>query len=87
MPYPELTSPTSVDLKNAAATLPTLHKRVVDQQQRVEIRQKGIAGIAVMISKEELDAMERALVILSRGSVSRRASGMLRKLAQASSVD
>jgi hypothetical protein len=77
---------TSVNLEKATELLPSLHKRVVHQQHRVEIRQKGIVGAAVMISKQELDAMEEALVILSRGSVSRRASTMLHKLAQHSSI-
>lgn len=54
----------SVGLKEGMRQLPSLHKRVVNTRARVEIVGDSPEA-AVLISKVELDSLERALEILA----------------------
>jgi hypothetical protein len=54
-----------VELNQLPAGLRDLHQRVVGQTGRIELRD-GDGPACVLISKSELDALERALDILSQ---------------------
>ena len=56
----------SVDIRLAASQLLRLHERVAQERGRIEITRDGWDESCVLISRTELESMERALEILSR---------------------
>lgn len=65
------------DVIHAAELLTELHEQVIRRQRRIELTRDGES--CVMISKQELDALERALEILAKTDGFR---SMSRKIAQ-----
>ena len=55
----------ALDITRVRRTLAKLHEQVACGNGRVEIRRRGCEDVCVMISKAELEALERALEILS----------------------
>ena len=55
----------SMDVTAAAADLAKLHARVCLDRGRIEITRSGCDESCVLISRDELEALERALEILS----------------------
>ena len=53
------------DVSIVAPALASLHEHVTRTSARVEITRRGTDARCVLISKQELDALERALEILS----------------------
>ena len=56
---------TSYDVSVIAPVLENLHEHVTQTKRRVEITRRGSDERCVLISKEELFCLERALAILS----------------------
>ena len=55
----------ALDITRVRRTLAKLHQQVACGNGRVEIKRRGCQDVCVMISKAELEALERALEILS----------------------
>ena len=55
----------ALDITRVRRTLAKLHEQVACGTGRVEIRRRGCQDVCVMISKCELEALEKALEILS----------------------
>lgn len=55
----------ALDITRVRRTLAKLHEQVACGSGRVEIRRRGCQDVCVMISKCELEALEKALEILS----------------------
>ncbi len=55
----------SLELSHAREALARLHEQVSFGKGRVEIRSRGSDQVCVMISKSELEALEKALAILA----------------------
>lgn len=55
----------ALDITRVRRTLAKLHEQVACGTGRVEIRRRGCDDVCVMISKCELEALEKALEILS----------------------
>src|SRR5687767_10637953 len=55
----------ALDITRVRRTLAKLHEQVACGSGRVEIRRRGCEDVCVMISKCELEALEKALEILS----------------------
>ena len=55
----------ALDITRVRRTLAKLHEQVACGAGRVEIRRRGCDDVCVMISKCELEALEKALEILS----------------------
>jgi len=58
-PYP------TVDMNKVGRIIRKLHDQVVGQRRRVEITRAGCQDSLVMISKAELETLERALAIFA----------------------
>lgn len=56
---------TSYDVTLIASNLQQLHEYVTRAFGRIEITRPGSEQVCILISKEELDSLERALEILS----------------------
>ena len=56
----------TLDVTRFRLELADLHTQVANGQGRVEITRNGTPDVCVLISKTELDSLERALEILSR---------------------
>ena len=54
-----------VDMTRVGRSIRKLHDQVVGQRQRVEITRAGSDDTCVMISRSELETLERALGILA----------------------
>ena len=55
----------ALDITRVRRTLAKLHEQVACGSGRIEIRRRGCQDVCVMISKCELEALEKALEILS----------------------
>jgi hypothetical protein len=75
----------SVDVKRASEILRRLHQDVVLEKKRVELFD-SVAGLSVIISKEELEGLERALAILSNTNDVREMAEMLKAVARRSNM-
>lgn len=71
------------DLSLIASNLHQLHEHVTRTLGRVEITRAGSEQRCVLISKQELDSLERALEILSDTDDVRDMSGKIAQLAAA----
>ena len=71
----------SLDLSKAHTTLPELFQHVIVNRGRVQI--DGGDGACVLISKEELDALEHAIELLSDSDGVRSMCGALAQVAGA----
>jgi PHD/YefM family antitoxin component YafN of YafNO toxin-antitoxin module len=72
----------TIDVEQSNTDMARLHAQVLRNQSRVEVRSP--AGISVLISKSELDSLERALEILSQTETMRQ---MRQELARVASID
>ncbi len=72
----------TIDIDAAMAKLPDLHQHVVLHTRRIELR-GGDGSSCVLISKTELDSLERALEILSDTEEVRAMRGHLERLGAA----
>jgi hypothetical protein len=75
----------SVNIKQASEILRQLHQDVVLEKKRVELFD-SVAGLSVIISKEELEGLERALAILSNTHDVQQMAEMLKAVARQSSA-
>jgi PHD/YefM family antitoxin component YafN of YafNO toxin-antitoxin module len=71
------------DVAIAAQTLAQLHEYITTQDARVELTRAGSDERCVLVSKRDLDALERAVVILSNTEDMRTVSEKLAQLAAA----
>jgi len=71
------------DVSLAAQTLPQLHEYVTSQDARVELTRPGSDERCVLVSKRDLEALEKAVVILSNTEDMRTVSEKLAQLAAA----
>ncbi len=71
----------SLKLSQFRHSLDDLHERVVVGRGRVEITRDGCDDACVLISKAELEALEHALEVLSRGEEYRAMCDILSQLA------
>lgn len=55
----------TLDVTRFRRALASIHEQVAGGHGRVEVKRKGCDDVCVMISKAELEAMERALEILA----------------------
>ncbi len=69
------------DVGHVMQTLETLHDDVVRFKGRIEITRSGGDGACVLMSKAELDSLERALAILSDTDGIKATSGQIAQLA------
>jgi PHD/YefM family antitoxin component YafN of YafNO toxin-antitoxin module len=56
----------TVDLTQFRRTLASLHQTVAGKKGRVEITRRGCDDVCVVISKSELECLERALEIFAQ---------------------
>ena len=75
--------PQSYDVSLIASNLTTLHEYVARTKGRVEITRAGSDDRCILISQEELAALERALEILSDTDDVRNMCGQIAELAAA----
>jgi PHD/YefM family antitoxin component YafN of YafNO toxin-antitoxin module len=71
------------DLTRARKDLSSIYRKVADENARVEIRQPGDGQGCVVISKAELDSLEKALAVLSDAKAVRSLSNSLAQVAAA----
>ena len=71
------------DVSLIASNLASLHAFVTRTNGRIEITRPGTDDHCVLISKDELDALERALEILSDTDTVRAMCGQISELAAA----
>jgi PHD/YefM family antitoxin component YafN of YafNO toxin-antitoxin module len=71
----------SYDVGHVGRSLEKLHDEVVRFKGRIEITRNGCDDCCVLISKQELDSLERALAILSDTDGVRAMSGQIAQLA------
>ncbi len=71
----------SYDVGHAGRTLDKLHDDVVRFRGRIQVTRIGCDDCCVLISKAELDSLERALAILSDTDGVRAMSGQIAQLA------
>lgn len=57
----------AMDVTRFRKTLTELHEQVGRMRGRVEVKRRGCDDVCVLISKTELEALERALEILASG--------------------
>jgi len=74
------------DIAIAAESLTQLHEYVAGSNARIEITRQGSNERCVLISKQELDALERALNILSNTEDVRHISEKIAQLIAAATV-
>jgi PHD/YefM family antitoxin component YafN of YafNO toxin-antitoxin module len=74
---------TTCDVAVAAQTLAQLHEYVTSHDARVEITRAGSEERCVLVSRGDLEALERAVVILSNTADVRTISEKLAQLAAA----
>jgi len=55
----------TLDVTHARRELAKLYERVARDRARIEVRRRGSDESCILISKAELDSLERALAILS----------------------
>ncbi|WP_428938739.1 hypothetical protein [Fontivita pretiosa] len=72
----------TIDVEQTNGQMARLHAQVLREQSRIQVRSE--AGISVLISKSELDGLERALEILSQTETMRQ---MRQELARVASMD
>lgn len=72
----------TLDVEQTNGQMVRLHAQVLREQCRIQVRSE--AGLSVLISKSELDGLERALEILSQTDTMRQ---MRRELARVASMD
>ena len=77
----------SLDVSHAQKELAKLYEKVARDKERVEITQPGTEQRCVIISKEELDSLERALEILADSDQVKALRDSLSHLAAASEQD
>ncbi len=70
----------SLDVTRARQTIQELYEQVADGKGRIELTREGSHETCVMISKTELDYLEKALEILSDGDDMRNISRSLERL-------
>jgi hypothetical protein len=58
----------SIDVANLRSAIARIHEQVADGHGRVELTREGCDDICVMLSKAELESLERALEIFSSTS-------------------
>jgi len=68
----------SIRVPKAQEVLADLHQEVVLQNGRVEMFSDDLEGTSVIISKQELQSLEKALAILSDGDAIQQLHEMLR---------
>ena len=73
----------SYDVNVIASNLPSLHEHVTRTLERIEITRPGSEERVVMVSKRELDSLEKALEILSDTEDVRDLSDKIAQLAAA----
>lgn len=71
----------SLDVGDAARELPALHRRVIETRSRIELTRDGSDEPCVLISKAELECLERALEILGDSESVKQLSGEIAQLA------
>lgn len=76
-------SAATLDLTMAGKELAHLYQQVTQDGQRIEIADGGSHSSCVIISKQELDALEKALEILSNTDSVRELSASLAQAAAA----
>lgn len=77
---------TSYDLRDASADFASLHRRVIESGRRVEINCENSGTACVVISKAELDCLERAVEILGDSEAVKALCGELAMLASRSNA-
>lgn len=75
----------TLDVTRVRRALAGIHERVALGIGRVEIKRRGCDDVCVMISKAELEALERALDILSESAEYKSMCETLTQLAAATS--
>ncbi len=76
----------SYDVSIVAPNLESLHEHITRTKGRIEITRRGTDDRCVLISKEELECLERALEILSHTEQYRDLSGHIAAIATADLV-
>ncbi len=76
-------SHSTFDLTHARRDLAAIYRRVADDHARVEIRRHGDGQGCVVISRAELEGLEKALEILSNARAVRSLSASLLQVAAA----
>lgn len=71
----------SYDVANVGRSLAKLHEEVVRFRGRIELTRDGCDDCCVLISKTELESLERALAILSDTDGVKAMSGQIAQLA------
>lgn len=71
----------SYDVGHVSRSLEKLHEDVVRFKGRIEITRNGCDDCCVLISKDELESLERALAILSDTDGVKAMSGQIAQLA------
>jgi PHD/YefM family antitoxin component YafN of YafNO toxin-antitoxin module len=57
----------TLDVTHARRELARIYEQVTRDRRRIELRRRGSEESCILISKAELDGLERALAILSDG--------------------
>jgi hypothetical protein len=55
----------TIDMTRVGKSIRQMHDQVCGEKRRIEITRTGCDDVCVMISKKELDSLERALQILA----------------------
>ncbi len=69
------------EVGHAGRSLEKLHAEVVEYKGRIEVTRDGCQDCCVLISKAELESLERALAILSDSDGVKAMSGQIAQLA------
>ena len=72
----------TISVPKAQEVLPHLHEEVVHHNGRIELFSEDVSGASVIISKLELQCMEKALAILSDSDDVKEMRTMLKKVAR-----
>jgi PHD/YefM family antitoxin component YafN of YafNO toxin-antitoxin module len=72
----------SFDVSVVAPALESLHEQVTRTKGRIEITRRGTDDRCVLISKEELDCLERAIELLSETDSYRDLAGQIAAVAE-----
>jgi hypothetical protein len=72
----------TISVPKAQEALANLHAQVVRGNGRIELTSDDVEGTSVLISKEELQSLEKALAILSDGEGIQQVQAFLNLLGQ-----
>jgi hypothetical protein len=76
-----------LDVAQVSTTLAELHEQVCRRRLRVEITREGCDDCCVLISRQELEAIDRALAIFADTDEVKAVAGKIAELAAAARAD